>query len=232
MTLCHSTGLFLRNSGERDDAADLVSGYLWSSARAQCDCRSADKPNQRNIATHEITRKKLRNSVHDGAHNSGKTSASRIGGRSVTRGAGGPPRHALMDLMRAVAKGDAATALRLLTASPTLASARLEDGATRQAAKACYLDEIEHYLYAGDTALHVAAAAYQGEIARELIAAGADVRARNRDCSGALGRIRTADRGRCTALPRILVDNLSKSGANSGCSCNALSLCIALARST
>jgi hypothetical protein len=98
----------------------------------------------------------------------------------VTRGAGGPPRHALMDLMRAVAKGDAATALRLLTASPALANARLQDGATRQAAKPYYLDEIEHYLYAGDTALHVAAAAYQGEIARELIAAGADVRARNR----------------------------------------------------
>jgi hypothetical protein len=179
MTFCHSEGLFPRNSSERDDAADLVSRYLWSDAAAQCHRQNADKPNQRNIATHEMTRKKSRNSVYDGAHNSGKTSASRIEGHSLTRGAGQPPSHALMDLVRAVAKGDAATALRLLALSPTLASARLKDGATRQTARP-YLDEIEHYLYAGDTALHVAAAAYQGEIARELIAAGADVRARNR----------------------------------------------------
>ena len=54
------------------------------------------------------------------------------------------------------------------------------DGATRQAANAYYLEEIEHYLYAGDSALHIAAAAHQHEIARELIAMGADVCARNR----------------------------------------------------
>src|SRR5262249_30413480 len=42
------------------------------------------------------------------------------------------------------------------------------------------LDEIEHYMYAGDTALHVAAAAYQQQTVRKLIGAGADVRARNR----------------------------------------------------
>jgi ankyrin repeat protein len=40
--------------------------------------------------------------------------------------------------------------------------------------------EIGHYIYAGDTALHVAAAAHQQEIVQKLIAAGANVRARNR----------------------------------------------------
>jgi hypothetical protein len=85
-----------------------------------------------------------------------------------------------MDLLRAIAVGDAATLLRLLAASPAVATARLEEGATRQTANAYYLDEIGHYLYAGDTALHVAAAAYQHQIARRLIAAGADVRAKNR----------------------------------------------------
>lgn len=54
------------------------------------------------------------------------------------------------------------------------------EGATRQTARAHYLDEIEHYLYAGDTALHIAAAAYQKEIAMDLIARGADIHARNR----------------------------------------------------
>jgi ankyrin repeat protein len=37
-----------------------------------------------------------------------------------------------------------------------------------------------HYVYAGDTALHIAAAAYQRGIAEELVSKGADVRARNR----------------------------------------------------
>jgi hypothetical protein len=71
-------------------------------------------------------------------------------------------------------------ALRLLAASPLLARARVAAGATRQAAKDSFLDEIGHHVYAGDTALHVAAAAYRPAIAERLIAAGADVRAKNR----------------------------------------------------
>jgi hypothetical protein len=84
---------------------------------------------------------------------------------------------ALMALVRAIV-GDAAAALRLLAGSPALASARFEVGATREAAKAYYLDAIQHYVYAGDTALHIAAAAYRREIVRKLIAMGADVPSR------------------------------------------------------
>jgi Ankyrin repeats (many copies) len=86
----------------------------------------------------------------------------------------------LMELSHAIVAGDAATASRLLAQSPGLASACLEQGATRQDPKTYFLTAIRHYLYEGDTALHVAAAAYRNEIARKLIAAGADVRARNR----------------------------------------------------
>jgi hypothetical protein len=86
---------------------------------------------------------------------------------------------ALMTLVRAIVSDEAA-ASRLLAKSPALASARFEKGATRQEAKAYYLDEIGHYVYAGDTALHVAAASYREQIARKLMAMGADVRARNR----------------------------------------------------
>src|SRR5436190_918409 len=75
---------------------------------------------------------------------------------------------ALMILARAIAAGDTATALALLAASPELATARLARGATRQAAKVYCLDPIGHYFYAGQTALHVAAAAYQCEIADKL----------------------------------------------------------------
>jgi hypothetical protein len=86
---------------------------------------------------------------------------------------------ALMALIRALGVDDAA-ALRLLAASPALANARVVQGATRQAATDYYLDSIAHYVYAGDTPLHVAAAAYRHETATKLIALGADVRARNR----------------------------------------------------
>jgi ankyrin repeat protein len=87
---------------------------------------------------------------------------------------------ALMRFMRVVAAGDMAEASRLLAASPALAAAHLEQGATRQVATDYYFDEIQHYVYARDTALHVAAAGYRPQLARELVAAGADVSARNR----------------------------------------------------
>lgn len=87
---------------------------------------------------------------------------------------------ALLALVRTIAAGDEAAALRLLAASPALATARIVGGATRQESKEWFLDPIGHYVYAGDTALHVAAAAYRAEIVKRLIAAGADIRARNR----------------------------------------------------
>ncbi len=61
-----------------------------------------------------------------------------------------------------------------------MARACAVEGATRQTAKANFLNEIKHYLYAGDTALHIAAAAYQEHIVMELIARGANVCAKNR----------------------------------------------------
>jgi ankyrin repeat protein len=90
------------------------------------------------------------------------------------------PDAALMALVRAIAGGETAAALRLLAASPVLASARFGKGATRQDPKTYYLDAIGHYVYAGETALHVAAAAYQPEIVHKLIGMGSDFRAKNR----------------------------------------------------
>src|SRR5437879_6339720 len=87
---------------------------------------------------------------------------------------------ALMGLVEAIVSGDAAAASRLLATSPDLARGRVREGATRVAAKEHFFKEIAHYLYGGDTALHAAAAAYRTEITRQLIAAGADVHAKNR----------------------------------------------------
>ena len=93
---------------------------------------------------------------------------------------GDPQEPALQVLLRVIASRDRSKASRLLAESPPLARRAIEAGATREAAREYYFEEISHYVYAGDTALHVAAAAYDAGIAAELVARGANVRARNR----------------------------------------------------
>jgi hypothetical protein len=77
----------------------------------------------------------------------------------------------LLALVTAIRANDTAAALKMLAATPELAKAAFATGATRQQPKG---------YYAGDTALHLAASVYATDIARKLIAAGANVRARNR----------------------------------------------------
>jgi hypothetical protein len=84
------------------------------------------------------------------------------------------------DFVEAIVSGNCATAIKLLDALPQLTEARAAQGATRQAPKASFFNRIGHYMYEGDTALHMAAAAFQARIVEELIARGADVHARNR----------------------------------------------------
>lgn len=91
-----------------------------------------------------------------------------------------PQEPSLETLFRAIASRDRSTASRLLAASPLLARQAVATGATREAASGYFFEEITHYAYAGDTSLHIAAAAYQTRIAEELVAKGANVRARNR----------------------------------------------------
>jgi ankyrin repeat protein len=70
--------------------------------------------------------------------------------------------------------------------SPFLARECLAVGATRKAATDFYFEEIEHYLIAGDTPLHAAAAGYRKDIAHALIQNGADVASENRRGAGPL----------------------------------------------
>jgi len=86
----------------------------------------------------------------------------------------------LWQLFRAIATGQTVDAFLLVKASPRLAVAASPTGATRLLSQSYLLKEIGHYVYAGDTALHVAASAYQTHIARVLVDHGADVGARNR----------------------------------------------------
>lgn len=85
-----------------------------------------------------------------------------------------------MRLIRAIVANNDLEVAKLLQASSALAREQLRTGATRQGTGGFFFDEIKHYVYAGDTPLHAAAAAYRFEIARELIKHGADVRAANR----------------------------------------------------
>ena len=85
-----------------------------------------------------------------------------------------------LDFVRHVVNGDVDELSRLLAADPSLATEAAAVGATRENAPDFFFTEIAHYLYAGDTALHLAAAAFRAPVAKLLVAHGADCRARNR----------------------------------------------------
>lgn len=89
-------------------------------------------------------------------------------------------KNAFMKLIRAAIRGEADAVSRMLDADPGLATTQAQDGASRQHASAFFFAEIRHYLYGGDTALHMAAAAFQRPIAQLLVGHGARCRARNR----------------------------------------------------
>jgi hypothetical protein len=86
----------------------------------------------------------------------------------------------LRRLVDAIVAGDGVLFSQLLGSSPELAAVSFSLGATRQNSTPCFIEEIGHYIYAGDTALHFAAAAYRPKMAGKLIEAGAALRAKNR----------------------------------------------------
>ena len=86
----------------------------------------------------------------------------------------------LLALCNAIALRDDREVTRLLDEAPGLATRPVRIGATRQDPESYFLTAIRHHLYAGDTALHVAAAAHTRRLAISVVARGADVRARNR----------------------------------------------------
>ena len=74
-------------------------------------------------------------------------------------------------ILTAILDDDRPRARQLLKADPSLAS-RLIDEAR------LYQSKIFHWIYSGDTALHLAAAGYRVELVRLLLAAGADPNSR------------------------------------------------------
>lgn len=80
----------------------------------------------------------------------------------------------LARLLTVIASGDRTLARALLDATPSLVTA----GMARS--DEFFIPECHAQIYEGDTALHAAAFAYDRDIARELVARGAGIRARNR----------------------------------------------------
>ncbi|MEO8698982.1 MAG: ankyrin repeat domain-containing protein [Kofleriaceae bacterium] len=83
----------------------------------------------------------------------------------------------LADLVDAIGAGDA-EALRFIRSAPELVQARIEQER--------FDETIGHQLYAGDSALHIAAAAVKPAIVQALLRAGADPDAVNRRGASAL----------------------------------------------
>jgi hypothetical protein len=85
-----------------------------------------------------------------------------------------------LDFVRLLVAGDIDDVSRRLATRPALATASCDVGATRQEASTFFFTDIAHYLYAGDTGLHMAAAAFRRPVAELLVAHGASHGVKNR----------------------------------------------------
>ena len=83
-------------------------------------------------------------------------------------------------LIRHIVSGNIDAVSDMLSADPSLATEAAEIGAARENAEEFFFTEIRHYLYGGDTALHIAAAGFRCQIAMLLVANGANIGAKNR----------------------------------------------------
>jgi ankyrin repeat protein len=86
----------------------------------------------------------------------------------------------LLDFIHLVVAGNIDEVSHRLADNPALATSSCPMGATRQDAVHFFITEIRHYIYAGDTALHMASAAFRRSMAELLVAHGANCRATNR----------------------------------------------------
>ena len=87
----------------------------------------------------------------------------------------------LFTFLRSVAAGNVIEVSRALDSSGNrFALEAIRIGSTRQDPTTYFLSAVRRHVYAGDTGLHIAAAAYGQRLAQLLIDKGSSVRARNR----------------------------------------------------
>jgi ankyrin repeat protein len=85
-----------------------------------------------------------------------------------------------LDFVHIVIGGEVEEAFHRLGVHPELASMASPVGAERLQARSYFFTVISHYMYGGDTALHMAAAAFRRPMAELLVSHGANCRAKNR----------------------------------------------------
>jgi len=107
-------------------------------------------------------------------------------------------------LVQAIVRGETNVVARMLADDPSLASVQVSTGATRQRSSAYFFKEISHYLYGGDTALHMAAAAFSRSAAQLLVQYGAACRARNRRGAEPLHYAADANRWQPSAQKEVI----------------------------
>lgn len=90
------------------------------------------------------------------------------------------PHSRYLALFQAIARRDREQALRWLAEHPEMCSTGIGIGATRASPSPYFITKIGHYVYEGDTALHISAAAYSRELTHELLVRSADPMATNR----------------------------------------------------
>jgi ankyrin repeat protein len=133
--------------------------------------------------------------------------------RTSTQPDGSESDRTLLALCRAIAARDSLQIEQALDAERDLASRAMRVGASREDPQTYFLAEIRHYVYAGDTALHVAAASHQAASAELLVERGADVCGRNR--RGAEPLHYAADRNQGDPMAqRDVIAYLIEEGAN------------------
>ena len=120
---------------------------------------------------------------------------------------------AFLELVRLVVDGDVGKVSRRLRAAPALATMASPFGATRQEVTDFFITELSHYLYAGDTALHMAAAAFSRPMAELLVSHGADCRAKNRRGAAPLHYASDANRSEPRAQADV-IEYLTSIGAD------------------
>ena len=120
---------------------------------------------------------------------------------------------AFLDFVRLVVSGSFDEVSRRVTGTPALATTSCEVGATRQSISNFFFADIGHYLYRGDTALHMASAAFRRPVAELLVAHGADCRATNRRRAEPLHYAADANHWNPTAQAET-IEYLTAVGAN------------------
>ena len=120
----------------------------------------------------------------------------------------------LLALFAAIASRDHARVTRMLDQTPDLITYPLQVGASRQDPRPYFLVPIGHYVYAGDTALHVAAAAHERGLSEALVVQGAAVRAHNRRGAEPLHYAADGGPGADSNAQRELISHLIDAGAD------------------